>query len=66
MSTTIIPVEAGSKITPDYGYTAVNIETSGTSYRLDFPQTGEDLVLACDTLIEAVQRVREMAPSSVR
>ena len=66
MQQTVVPVNAGSKVTIDYGYLSVVVETEGKGYRLEFPQTAEDLVLACDTLIDAIQKVRLMAPASVR
>ena len=63
---TIIEITAGSKITLDYGYRSIEIETEGKQYRLNFPDTAEDLVLACDTLANACQSLRQVAPPSVR
>lgn len=66
MQITIIEVTAGSKITLDYGYRSIDIETEGKQYRINFPNEAEDFVLACDTLVDAAQRLRLVAPEHVR
>lgn len=61
-----IQIYADSKITAQPAYLAVTVENPAATYRLDFPTMSEDLVLACDTLIGAIERVRDMAPPNVR
>jgi len=61
-----VPVEAGSVIRASEGAVVIERERGGGEWVLHFPENAEDRVLACDTLIAAVTKIRESAPETVR